>query len=70
MMVILWALFLTCLILLPYFIGIEVGRAQVETCKVYVCPQTGETECPAHGGFNNCCAHPRCPGNRDADRGH
>lgn len=33
----------------------------------YVCPTTGETECIRCGGFDNCCEHPRCPGNRSAD---
>lgn len=24
----------------------------------YYCPTAGETECPHHGGFTTCCAHP------------
>lgn len=39
------------------------------TCCVnaYVCPKSGETECLCHGGFDNCCDHPECPGNLDRD---
>lgn len=25
---------------------------------VYYCPSGGEVECPRHGGFDTCCAHP------------
>ena len=36
-----------------------------ECCdKTYVCPESGERECPVHGGFKNCCDHPDCPGNK------
>lgn len=31
--------------------------------QMYVCPTSGETECLTHGGFDNCCGHPQCPGN-------
>lgn len=30
------------------------------TCcpQAYWCPTSGDTECPAHGGFDVCCARP------------
>ena len=31
---------------------------------LYVCPTTGETESLTLGGFDVCCNHPKCPGNR------
>lgn len=30
--------------------------------RVYMCPTSGEFECPLHGGFDVCCDHPNCPG--------
>lgn len=41
-------------------------RGRAMTCpEEYVCPGSGETECLCHGGFDNCCDHPDCPGNLD-----
>jgi len=42
-------------------------RSRVEPCAgcpTYVCPTSGERECPIHGGFDVCCDHPQCPGAR------
>lgn len=33
--------------------------------RSYICPTSGESECTVHGGFDNCCDHPDCPGNRE-----
>lgn len=30
--------------------------------RVYLCPTTGEMECPLHGGFDICCNDVNCPG--------
>lgn len=30
-------------------------------CLVYLCPQSGESECTQHGGFDVCCDDPACP---------
>lgn len=39
-------------------------ESTIECCdQAYVCPQSNDTECLVHGGFDNCCAHPDCPGN-------
>lgn len=38
-----------------------------ECPEAYVCPQSGETECLCHGGFDCCCSHPDCPGNTAPD---
>lgn len=34
------------------------------TCceRTYLCPTSGETECPLHGGFDVCCNSSNCPG--------
>jgi hypothetical protein len=33
--------------------------------NTYRCPSSGELESLTDGGFDVCCDHPRCPGNRD-----
>lgn len=40
--------------------------------RVYICPSSGEDECPVHGGFDVCCDDPTCPGyaaNMEPDSG-
>lgn len=32
---------------------------------LFICPTTGEAESRTVGGFDVCCDHPRCPGNRE-----
>lgn len=47
--------------------GRMVGRRQGDCChRAYTCPSSGDRECLEHGGFDNCCKHPGCPGNLDA----
>jgi len=38
--------------------------------QAYTCPASGERECLEHGGFDNCCDHPECPGNLDKEGEH
>jgi hypothetical protein len=36
----------------------------------FYCPTAGETECPRHGGFDVCCAHPARHIRMDAAQWH